>query len=195
MSASGPEHGWYPDPNGSGGERYWDGGAWTRNWRPRPAPLENGPRSDWRRLSGNVQTLIIAGIIAVVLVVIVVVVALNRNRSSRVDAGSPSQADSTSAPAAWIASVCRRGSYHLSGGSQLPNATSASWCQSKVAGTGVSFYTYDSSFLMNNDLQFGAGSYATYTDRTGMVWLVRSFASPASVLAPLSQFGFTVHDK
>jgi hypothetical protein len=26
--------GWYPDPDGSGGQRYWDGSAWTKNWSP-----------------------------------------------------------------------------------------------------------------------------------------------------------------
>lgn len=28
-----PTAGWYPDPSGSGGERYWDGGRWTAQTR------------------------------------------------------------------------------------------------------------------------------------------------------------------
>ena len=33
--------GWYPDPDGSGGQRYWDGSAWTEHRSPAsPAPTE-----------------------------------------------------------------------------------------------------------------------------------------------------------
>jgi hypothetical protein len=33
--------GWYPDPDGSGGQRYWDGSAWTEHWSPAtPEPAE-----------------------------------------------------------------------------------------------------------------------------------------------------------
>jgi hypothetical protein len=31
--------GWYPDPEGTGGQRYWDGFAWTEHRAPPPAPL------------------------------------------------------------------------------------------------------------------------------------------------------------
>ncbi|WP_078323655.1 DUF2510 domain-containing protein [Mycobacteroides salmoniphilum] len=30
--------GWYPDPNGSGGQRYFDGGQWTAHAAPPPMP-------------------------------------------------------------------------------------------------------------------------------------------------------------
>jgi uncharacterized RDD family membrane protein YckC len=29
---------WYPDPSGNGGQRYWDGTAWTPHWVPPPPP-------------------------------------------------------------------------------------------------------------------------------------------------------------
>src|ERR1039458_7396265 len=29
---------WYPDPSGGGGQRYWDGTAWTPHWVPPPPP-------------------------------------------------------------------------------------------------------------------------------------------------------------
>ena len=33
--------GWYPDPDGSGGQRYWNGSAWTEHWsRATPEPAE-----------------------------------------------------------------------------------------------------------------------------------------------------------
>ncbi|MDF1488940.1 RDD family protein [Tessaracoccus caeni] len=40
-NAAQPPAGWYPDPAGSGGERFWDGAAWsqaTRDAQPAPAP-------------------------------------------------------------------------------------------------------------------------------------------------------------
>lgn len=42
-----PPAGWYPDPAGGGGERFWDGNAWSQStrdakpaWTPPPAPPE-----------------------------------------------------------------------------------------------------------------------------------------------------------
>ncbi len=34
FSADSPPAGWYPDPAGSGGQRYWDGGNWSQVTRP-----------------------------------------------------------------------------------------------------------------------------------------------------------------
>ncbi len=34
FSAESPPAGWYPDPAGSGGQRYWDGGNWSQVTRP-----------------------------------------------------------------------------------------------------------------------------------------------------------------
>lgn len=55
--------GWYEDPDGSGGQRYYDGRSWTEH-RSAPAPKESGP-------SGGV----IAGIVAAVAVVVAIGVA------------------------------------------------------------------------------------------------------------------------
>ncbi|MCA9843210.1 MAG: DUF2510 domain-containing protein [Dehalococcoidia bacterium] len=38
--------GWYPDPAGSGGQRYWDG----RQWAP-PPPLHRSKPGNWKTLA------------------------------------------------------------------------------------------------------------------------------------------------
>jgi hypothetical protein len=35
--------GWYPDPSGAVGERWWDGQVWSEHRRPYPAPPIAGP--------------------------------------------------------------------------------------------------------------------------------------------------------
>jgi peptidoglycan/LPS O-acetylase OafA/YrhL len=35
--------GWYPDPSGSGRQRYWDGNQWTDNYSPAAAPAAAQP--------------------------------------------------------------------------------------------------------------------------------------------------------
>jgi len=45
VEASAPAN-WYPDPSGSGGQRYWDGTAWTPHWVP-PPPAPPYPPPGW----------------------------------------------------------------------------------------------------------------------------------------------------
>ena len=52
MTASNPPPGWYPDPAGAGGVRYWDGGAWTPHVQPAgtsrsPAPIRPPRPGGW----------------------------------------------------------------------------------------------------------------------------------------------------
>jgi uncharacterized membrane protein HdeD (DUF308 family) len=38
MTSPQPQADWYPNPDGSGDERYWDGQRWTKDRRPKPEP-------------------------------------------------------------------------------------------------------------------------------------------------------------
>lgn len=48
-----PPAGWYPDPAGSDGQRYWDGIAWSQATRDNPAPVvptpETHPQNPWQQ--------------------------------------------------------------------------------------------------------------------------------------------------
>jgi hypothetical protein len=109
--------------------------------------------------------LVVAVVAAVLVVIVIAVVIVSRSSS---DASSNSTVDD------WVNSICRPGSYMTSGGAQEPNATSDTWCISKSGGTGIDFYTYSSNDLMQQDLKNGQGTYATGTDSSGALWLVRS---------------------
>jgi uncharacterized RDD family membrane protein YckC len=48
VTTTGPGAGWFPDPGGSGGQRYYDGAAWTQHVAPPPyAPLPYGPQAGY----------------------------------------------------------------------------------------------------------------------------------------------------
>ena len=67
FSAAQPPAGWYPDPAGSGDERYWDGAAWSQVTRPgardagQPATQPGRPELAgwWQRLAAYVLDLVL----------------------------------------------------------------------------------------------------------------------------------------
>lgn len=56
-----PAPGWYPDPGGTGGQRYWDGQQWTAY-----APRQQGVSAGWSR---RTQISVVAGVAAAGLIV------------------------------------------------------------------------------------------------------------------------------
>jgi RDD family/Protein of unknown function (DUF2510) len=65
-----PSPGWYPDPSGNAGQRYWDGTAWGAAWPP-PQPtqpiLPTEAYSPWiRRLGAFVVDIVPPGVIFVI---------------------------------------------------------------------------------------------------------------------------------
>ena len=49
MTSVKPPAGWYPDPDGRGGQRYWDGADWTE-FRAPPPPPQTPPYGAWAPL-------------------------------------------------------------------------------------------------------------------------------------------------
>jgi hypothetical protein len=49
MTGTGAPPGWYPDPAGSNGQRYWDGTTWTGHLSPTPPPSSVVRGRRWRR--------------------------------------------------------------------------------------------------------------------------------------------------
>lgn len=70
--------GWYPDPDGSGGQRYWDGSTWTTHRAPGTAPaLSAAKKPFWRR-----------GWFIAVLAVLVVIIGLSTASGRNDNSGS-----------------------------------------------------------------------------------------------------------
>lgn len=66
-NASSPPSGWYPDPAGGVGLRYWDGATWTERTEPTPTGIETAPAAQ-RTMSPMRRGALIAGLIVVLLI-------------------------------------------------------------------------------------------------------------------------------
>ena len=85
--------GWYPDPTGGGSRRYWDGSAWGPP--PKPAPKESSLKSWWFGLSGNIQILVVAGVIGAAILLVSLPGGENKDKQCAAPSKS-SQSHSTS---------------------------------------------------------------------------------------------------
>ncbi len=90
------EPGWYPDPDGSGWRRYWDGTAWATASAEELARAEPKQR-DAERPAPDRQRNLIAGLVAVIVVVIIAVVIIAAAGSSKKTNHAASSGASTTA--------------------------------------------------------------------------------------------------
>ena len=61
-----PPPGWYPDPGGSGGQRWWDGMAWTEHVAPGAAPGPVPPPARFRQKWWHIPLLVAVGVVSTV---------------------------------------------------------------------------------------------------------------------------------
>jgi hypothetical protein len=214
MATSGPTPGWYPDPDGTGEGRYWDGERWTNERRsiaaagtstasPSGFPPVSSPRG-WSALSPGVQLRVVLA--AVVAVVGLILGILHGKSSSGGWAPSPASAPSSTSKD-WVASVCRPGPLVNGGGqtppgsnltgSALPGATGQTACVSPT-GHLILIGQFATSAAMEAAIASYGGAYATTTDGSGTIWVFLSLGSGPTnvgtnytdVLSPLKRFGF-----
>ncbi len=86
--------GWYPDPSGGAGLRFWDGRTWTNQTQQTPAPLSGPPGPGPGRSRGG----LIAAVIGAVLLLLVTVLVVRALRPSSNDEAG---ADPTSTVSGW----------------------------------------------------------------------------------------------
>lgn len=84
-----PASGWYPDPSGSAGLRWWDGERWTDDTHALPgeavAPEGAGTAGRLGRRKGKVIAVVAAFLVIVLVAVAVVSVGLGRTRLTTLD--------------------------------------------------------------------------------------------------------------
>ena len=86
-----PPPGWYPDPNGTGGTRWWTGYAWAHQ----PGAVPGGARSTPASRQGLPEAakglLIAGGLVALILIVVAILGAMDSGRSSPGTGASPGE--------------------------------------------------------------------------------------------------------
>lgn len=86
--------GWYPDPS-TGGQRYWDGTAWTNNTTPAPAQPYTAPAPAKKKTPAWVW--VIAGVIGTIVLAFGGCVAFVGSVASNIDSSETTGADKESA--------------------------------------------------------------------------------------------------
>jgi hypothetical protein len=204
-----PLPGWYPDPAGSGGQRWWDGQRWTVQCRPPSQPRYGPLRPDASR---RTVRLVVAGVaVLFVALMIAVVVSNSSNSSGRGDAsggggapgtssgrgdasgGSDARGVVTGSQDQWIQSVCKLGTF-FDGSRVLTDTTGSANCRAE-SGSIILIGQYESDFKMRNSLNILHIKYYASTiepDGTTVVFAVWGDRDP-SALEPLTKFGFTIN--
>jgi len=184
-----PESGWGQQPPQWGQPPP----QWNRQpnqWSQRP-PNQWGPQPPRRALPQRWIWIAIGSACALTIVV-VAVIAL----STRSDSGTTNSQNTagtiTGSSEQWIESVCRTGTF--AEGHPLPGAESGALCIPKGGSGAISIGTFDSDFRMRNAIaMLRMRYYASSKSSDGTVWVFAVMAGDASILGPLTQFGFTIN--
>jgi Protein of unknown function (DUF2510)/Domain of unknown function (DUF4352) len=91
MNAPKPPAGWYPDPSGEPGQRYFDGNDWTEQRAgssPPPPPTPNAPKVPPPSAPKQLQRIPLWGWIAIVVVLLVLLVAVPQSCGNKSHQGS-----------------------------------------------------------------------------------------------------------
>jgi hypothetical protein len=206
---------WYDDPDGSGGERWWDGHGWTTHRRPKLDPLSptttspsppwqpssaypprgsNSPAPTWLRLGRNRNIRLLAIVGALVAVAILALLISSSGDSGEPGAGETSDGFGLSGSLDdWLSEMCRPGSYKEPAAEALGSATSSGYCAVDPGGRGYVFVgTYSSEFMMRNDLA-NLGAYAVgERGNTMVVFALGPGQREPGPLQPLEAHGFVL---
>lgn len=156
-------------------------------WGP-PQPPQSGPQ---RRIpSQRTLWLVVAGVGALIAVIVVVLVSSNSSDSSTSSSGTARRVTGTEEN--WIESVCRTGTFV--DGEGLPDANGRALCKAKNGWGIIAIGEYDSDFKMRNAIAvLRKKYYVSGIEPDGTVVVFVADQGGASILEPLTQFGFTIN--
>ena len=103
------EPGWYPDPAGGPGKRWWDGTGWTSRVQAATVSGRRTPQLSTRRQVGRRRRWLLLGALAVVLVGLIVILIDTRRGSDRPDEPTLTWSEDTGTGIAFAVGLDGRG--------------------------------------------------------------------------------------
>ena len=222
MAEARAEPDWYTDPDGSGGQRYWDGQAWTNRRRPAPASWSPGqqdyaqcdptfsgqsPMADGLapspgltiRMSRNSLWAIGSAIVLVLCLIVVGVITNSAGGSEEPQTSRPRDTVETGGLSGnrdvWLETVCAPGTLH--NGTNVSDATGGASCRPRrdrgESGGLIYYLEYGSDFFMRNSLTQSRFTRYTSGKNSSLVFAFAIRGRGDSALKPLEQFGFTIN--
>jgi len=131
-----------------------------------------------------------AALVVVVVVILVIAVSSHSDSGKASHSGTPGSISGSTEQ--WVEAVCRTGTF--ADRNPPPDAEGGALCMPKSGSGVITIGQYDSNFKMRNAIaMLQAKYYASAITSDETVWVFAVMAGDASILEPLTQFGFRIN--